>query len=146
MKDKENETKDIKQNDAEPETNPAPAEKLFTQSEVDKIISQRIAREKAKEPQPAPAIDEAALNARSNMLDCKEYVINNGLSMDLLDILDTSDVQGFKEKAEKLKTIINKTVLYPEVEDRGEVLQLDHDDDALIAAFKNSAHKPKQFK
>ena len=142
----ENKT-NIEQNaNTQPEQETKPAEeRLFTQAEVDKIVRQRVAREKAKEQPAAPAIDEAALTARSNMLDCKEYVLNNGLSIDLLDIIDTSDVQKFIEKAEKLQSIAPARGSYPEIEDSGEIRHLSDPDDAIRAAFGKTAHIPKKY-
>lgn len=123
------------------ETQPEQAEeKLFTQAELDKIVKQRIAREKAKEP--APAINEAELTAKANWLDCKEYVLDNGLSMELLDIIDTSDVQVFIDKVSKIQSITPAS--YPVVYDAGEVQNMPGLDAAIKEAFKNTAHKPKQ--
>lgn len=132
-------------------TQPVQAEeKLFTQAEVNEIVRKRLAKEKAKaqpetKPAEAPAIDDAALTARSNRLDCKEYILNNGLSTDLLDVIDTSDVNVFIEKVSKLTELMPKQGSYPEVEDRGEVTHLPDPDSAIRSAFKNTAHKPKEF-
>lgn len=140
----ENENK--KDNIEVQENEPVKAEKLFTQEEVNEIIRKRLAKEKAKE---APAIDVAELTARSNRLDCKEYIIDNGLSMDLLDIIDTSDVAVFKEKAAKIVTVVNNAVpAYPTVKDGGENLKpLNTEDEAIRKAFskKGTVHKPKNY-
>lgn len=126
------------------ETQPKQAEeKLFTQAELDKIVKQRIAREKAKEP--ASTINEAELTAKANRLDCKEYVLNNGLSTELLDIIDTSNVQVFIENVSKLQDMkISKPNSYPVVHDAGEVYLTPSSEAAIKAAFRDTTHKPKQ--
>lgn len=126
---------------------PAKAERLFTQEEVNEIIRKRLAKEKAKEASSSSAND-AELTARASRLDCKEYILNNGLSMDLLDVIDTSDVAAFKEKAAKIKDVIDKAVpAYPTVKDGGSVRKVEEDPDAAIkkAFSKGAAHKPKQW-
>lgn len=140
----ENTNTNIEQTTTQTETKPA-EERLFTQAELDKIVKQRIARERAKEPPAAPAINEAELTARSNRLDCKEYVLNNGLSTDLLDVIDTNDVNAFIAKVEKLQSIAPAKGSYPEVEDRGEVLHVSDPGEAIRNAFANKKHKPKDW-
>lgn len=135
----ENDNENINVADTQPKQ---AEEKLFTQAELDKIVKQRIAREKAKEP--VPAINEAELTAKANRLDCKEYVLNNGLSTELLDIVDTSDVQVFIEKVSKLQDIKSKHNSYPVVPDSGEPYFTPNPDAAIKAAFENTTHKPKQ--
>ena len=140
----ENNNENINENINVAETQPKQAEeKLFTQAELDKIVKQRIARERAKEP--APAVNEAELTARSNRLDCKEYLLDNGLPVDLLDIIDTSNVQVFAEKVSKLQSVsfINS---YPVVHDAGEIQHEVNSDAAIKEAFKKKAHKPKKPK
>ena len=125
---------------------PTKAEKLFTQEEVNEIIRKRLAKEKAKAE--TVSANDPELTARAARLDCKEYILDNGLSMDLLDVIDTSDVAAFKEKAAKIKEVIDKaTPAYPTVKDGGSVNNLPEDPDAAIrkAFSKGAAHKPKQY-
>ena len=80
-------------------------EKLFTQEDVNRIVSERLARERAKaEPSPEDA-READLRAREARLSCREYVAEHGYPADLLELLDTSDPERFKAAVEKLDSI-----------------------------------------
>ena len=58
-------------------TTPTPEEtggRMFTQEEVNRIVSDRLARERAK-AEPSPLDErEAAIKARESALDCKEYL------------------------------------------------------------------------
>ena len=85
-------------------------EKLFTQDDVNRIISERLAREREK---PRDGEREAALNEREKALEAREALIacrdfastlkirdaHKGI---LLDALDTTDVEKFKAAANKL--------------------------------------------
>jgi hypothetical protein len=90
--------------------------KTFTQDEVNKIISERLAKERAKqEPQPDPAAEQMAqkekdLNARENRLSCMEYIKEKGLDEALTTIFDTSDAEMFKTNVDKLLEA------YPEID------------------------------
>lgn len=121
----------------------ADGERLFTQKEVEAIITKRLAREHAKVKESVTTDEE--LTARANLLDCKEYVLNNGLSVDLLDILDTTDVAAFKAKAEKLHTMSSRPALYPYVKDGGEPVKQDFESEAIKKAFAGAAHIPKKY-
>ena len=132
------------------------SERLFTQEEVNEIIRKRLERNKdvdiAKADQIATALQdleqrEAQLNElqkqvtkRENIVDCKEYLSSKGYSADLIDVLDTSDVEQFKEKADKTVMISNKNAFAPlgssEPTITGSV------PDAFSINFK---HKPKDY-
>ena len=70
------------ENNASVGGNNSKAEKLFTQEEVNRIVSERIAREREK-AQPAEPTDrerelmerEAAISARENRSRCAEYLV-----------------------------------------------------------------------
>lgn len=100
----------------QPEANGAPAGKTFTQEEVNKIVSDRLAKERAKqEPQADPAAEQMAqrekdLSARENRLTCTEYIKENGLDAALMDIFDTGNAEAFKANVEKL------LALYPAID------------------------------
>ena len=92
-----------------PEASGDLGEKMFPQADVNRIVSERLAREKAK-AEPS-AIDErkAALKAREERLECQDYL--EGLSkggkaasavLGLLDILDTADSGKFKKTVSAL--------------------------------------------
>ena len=97
---------------SEQQLNTQPAEngdqgggKLFTQAEVDKIIKERLARERAKaaphEPTEAQK-REANLTARESRIECRAYLLDNSLPAELLDVLDTSDIAKFRRAAETI--------------------------------------------
>lgn len=86
-------------------------QRTFTQEEVNQIVSERIKREQSKRLDNADNEYETRvkeLDARENLLTCKEFVSNNSYPAELLDILDTSDSKKFIETAEKLDTIYSQ--------------------------------------
>lgn len=128
---------------------PAKDEKTFTSAEVNEIVRKRLERERAKHQGQQSATD-AELTAKANRLECKEYILDNGLSMDLLDVIDTGDVAAFKEKADKINSLVAEGVKahvsYPDVQDAGEPYNISASD-TIKTAFskKGAAHKPKEW-
>ncbi len=97
----------------QPETTPTPeasgdqGEKLFTQADLDRIIGERLARERAKaEPSPEDT-READLRAREARLDCREFISAEGYPTALLELFDTTDAAKFKATVEKLDSIVD---------------------------------------
>lgn len=92
----------------QPNTQPADngnqgGEKMFTQEEVNQIIKDRLDRERSKAKPPEPTEEEKRaqeLTARENKLSCREYLVSSGHPAELLDVIDTSDIESFKAKAE----------------------------------------------
>mgnify|MGYP001046995882 CR=1 FL=1 len=89
--------------------------RTFTQDDVNRIVSERLAHEREKlqasakdterEKLQASAKDterEKALAAREARLDCREYLDTQGYPTALLDVLDSSDTDKFKAAVEKL--------------------------------------------
>lgn len=75
--------------------------KTFTQEEVNRIVSDRLTREKAKATQESDR--EAALAARESALECREFIANNKkYPAKLLEVLDTSNCKEFQKKADIL--------------------------------------------
>lgn len=87
-------------------------EKMFTQDDVNRIVSERLAREKAKAEPSAIDERESAMRARENELKAREALDKGledmglkgykcpteGMGVNaLLDILDTSDSEKFKK-------------------------------------------------
>lgn len=90
--------------------NPTPGEnggKLFSQDEVNRIVQTRLAEERAKQDKPTDR--EQALTARESRLTCREYLLEIGASANLLDVLDTSDPEKFKQNVEKLNSIRSRS-------------------------------------
>lgn len=90
-----------------PEASGDPGEKLFTQADLDRIIGERLSREREK-LQTAGEADarEQALKAREARLDCREYLDNQGFPAALMDVLDTSDSEKFKAAVEALDKLV----------------------------------------
>lgn len=72
--------------------------KLFTQDEVNRIVSDRLARDRADRAAAPSQEDERelALKAREARLDCRDYLDSKKYPAALLDVLDTGDVEKFK--------------------------------------------------
>lgn len=78
--------------------------RTFTQDEVNRIVSERLARDRAdRAAAPSPADErEQALKAREARMDCRDYLDSKKYPAALLDVLDTSDVDRFKAAADLL--------------------------------------------
>ena len=79
-------------------------DRMFTQDDVNRIVSDRLARERAKAEPTAIDERETALKAREARLDCRDWLeeLSKGGKaasgvMGLLDILDTGDSEKFKK-------------------------------------------------
>lgn len=82
---------------------------MFTQAEVDRIIKERLERDRAKRAPAEPTEAEkreAALTARESRLSCREHLLDNGLPSSLLDAFDTSDVEKFKKAVDVVSGLI----------------------------------------
>lgn len=103
--------------ETQPEDNGGKAEKMFTQEEVNKIVSERLAKERSKSEQAKNSADEqkaAELTARENKLTCKEYLLNKNYPLEMLDSFDTSDPEKFKNTADSIyNAFCNKTQRQP---------------------------------
>lgn len=97
-----------------PEASGGQGVKMFTQDEVNRIVSERLAREREKltqqpqedEREKALREREKALEARENRAACQDYLdslpVKDKYKTALLEALDTSDAEKFKATAEKL--------------------------------------------
>ena len=73
--------------------------KMFTQEDVNRIVSERLAREREK---PVDDERERKLKAREARLDCRDYLDSKKYPAKLLDLLDSSDVEKFKSAADAM--------------------------------------------
>lgn len=73
--------------------------KMFTQEDVNRIVSERLAREREK---PVDDEREKNLKAREARLDCRDYLDSKKYPVKLLDLLDSSDVEKFKAAADAM--------------------------------------------
>lgn len=102
------------QNTEQQPTTPTPeasggqgGEKMFSQEEVNRIVGERLARERAK-AEPSPEDErEAALKAREARMDCREFISGEGYPTALLEMFDTTDAENFKAAVEKLASIVD---------------------------------------
>lgn len=80
--------------------------KTFTQDDVNRIVQERLAKEKQKGQE---GIDEKVkeLEAKELRLDSVALLRENGLPDELSDIISASNIKEFGEKVEKLKNIMN---------------------------------------
>lgn len=79
----------------------------FTQEDVNRIVSERLAKEREKAAEERMKIDpieqrEKELAAREAAVSCKEYIAEKNYPAGLLEVLDTSDTDKFKAQADKL--------------------------------------------
>ena len=75
--------------------------KTFTQEEVNRIVQDRLARERRGTGQTIEE-RELDLTRRENRMKCAEKLTEAGYSKELLDILDTSNAETFMENVGKL--------------------------------------------
>lgn len=101
---------------ANPGANGGTGGKTFTQDEVNRIVSDRLAREREKLTQP-PQEDERekALKAREARLDCRDYLDSKNYPAVLLDVLDCSDVEKFKAAVDIMVDKFPSVARYNEV-------------------------------
>ena len=131
-------------------------EKLFTQEEVDNIVKRRL-YERKKEKQEhqntneelekrEKAIEERehSVTLRENRVKCCEIVNEKGYPKELLEILDTSDPEKFREQAEKLTELYKQGQEQPKVYPGVKHSNITpHKSD--VRPFANTKHKPKQY-
>lgn len=82
-------------------------EKTFSQEDVNRIVQERLAKERNKNNAQSPDLDkrEQELVKRENRITCAERLNEKQYPAELLDILDTSDPDKFMEDVKKLETI-----------------------------------------
>ena len=80
-------------------------EKTFTQEQLDAVVKERLAKEKAKYC-AALAEKEKELAAREFKLKARETLIEKGISVDLLDAMNTSSPEAFERSLSILEAKI----------------------------------------
>lgn len=90
----------------QPEGNGTQAERTFTQEEVNRIISERLARERAKAEPTEEEKRLADLNTRESKVTCNEWLTEKGypdnVKSGMLEMFDTSNADSFKKNVDKL--------------------------------------------
>ncbi len=95
-------------------TNPATGERTFTQEEVNRIIGERLAKEKAKgdaasaEREQQLADREKQLANREALFDLKDQLKEMGLPAELLPVLNVQDKAALDKALEALKAYISE--------------------------------------
>lgn len=90
----------------QPEGNGAQSERTFTQEEVNRIVSERLSRERAKAEPTEEEKRLAEISAREAKVACNEYLTGKGyteaVKRGMLDMFDTSNAEQFQKNVEKL--------------------------------------------
>ena len=146
----------MKENSATEQTAEAEQEKKFTQADLDRIVGERLKRVRAD--QRAAASEEQAaqaatltqrendLSSRESRLTCREYLLDKAYPAELLDVIDTSDPQAFREKADKVFGIMQTQVQSAMPTMPLASLEAPVGEDPITQAFAPDAkHKPKQW-
>lgn len=91
-------------------------EKLFSQEDVNRIVKERLERDRAKRATGTVPIEpteaekkEAELIARETRLDCRAYLLERGYSPELLDILGTSNLEHFMKAADDVYRLVHES-------------------------------------
>lgn len=105
----------------QPEGN-GPAGKMFTQEEVNSIVKDRLARERAKSQTSSTTDNSAELDTEKaqleadrqklqddrNAFECERYCKENGIDTQLVELIGSSAPEEFKKKAESLRSVFAK--------------------------------------
>lgn len=81
--------------------------KTFSQDDVNRIVGERLAKEKAK-GEAAFAERERQLAQRELLLTAKEKLTENGLPVELVDALNVSSPEALEKALSIVKTVMDK--------------------------------------
>jgi hypothetical protein len=131
------------------ETKPAePGDKgkMFTQADVDRIVHNRLMKERERFGTETPAQfkeRETALKARESKVECREYLIESGYPSELLDIISTSDPKEFKNKADQAVSVCGNMQKHtaPPLKSTEPVGVYS----SIHGAFANTKHQPRML-
>lgn len=94
---------------ADPAADQGTGEKTFTQEDVNRIVQERLAKEKSKNSNEADfAKREQELEQRELKLSAKEMLSEKGLPLQLLDALNCTDEKVMKKSIEIIETVLNE--------------------------------------
>lgn len=96
----ENNNQNTQQPNTQPEENGG--ERMFTQDEVNRIVQDRLNRERGK---TQGGDREQQLTARENALACREYLMEKGYPANLVELFNTDDSASFEASVEKLREL-----------------------------------------
>lgn len=87
--------------------NPATGERTFTQDDVNRIVGERLAKEKARQD-ASFAEREQELSRREALFELKDQLKEMGLPSELLPVLNVHDKPALDKALEALKNYINE--------------------------------------
>lgn len=103
------------------EENEGTEERLFTQQEVNRIVAERLARERAKNGPTAEEQEAEKLKQERLDLEFRKYLLDNGFpvddTMDFFNNIDLSSLEGFD------RTLMNLSELMVVFEQQAEKLR-----------------------
>lgn len=92
------------------EENEGTEERLFTQQEVNRIVSERLARERAKNGQTAEEQEAEKLKQERLDLELRKYLLDNGFpvddTMNFFHDIDLSSVEAFDKTLMRLNELM----------------------------------------
>lgn len=106
------------------DNNPAGEKKTFSQDDVNRIVQERLAKEKQK-GQEELAEKESELAAKEFRLDATAILREKGLPDELADIIKADDIKVFSRNIETILKLIEekaKVVQEPEVIGRANII------------------------
>ncbi len=93
----------------DPATRQGTGEKTFTQEDVNRIVQERLAKEKAKNSGDADfAKREQELAQRELHMTAKELLSEKGLPVQLFDALNCTDEETMKKSITTIETVFNE--------------------------------------
>ena len=102
------EEKNMNQN-ADPATSQETGAKTFTQEDVNRIVQERLAKEKSKNNGDADfAKREQELAQRELHMSAKEMLSEKGLPVQLFDALNCKDEETLKKSISTIETVFNE--------------------------------------
>lgn len=125
-------------------------EKLFTQEEVNAIIKKRLEKVKSQKTPDEDEREKAFKERESDLLkkeltlSCREYLLNENLPADLLEVVKGESLEDFQTKITALKSmnVGIKSAPYGEVEP---VITGDRDKNDPFKNIGAMKHKPKNL-
>lgn len=89
------------------ETNTQGGDRTFTQEDVNRIVQERLAKERSKQEPVKLSLEERekALTAKENKFTCREILSEQKMPERLLEVLDTSDPDRFKASLAVIKEL-----------------------------------------
>lgn len=94
---------------ADPAAGQGTGEKTFTQDDVNRIVQERLAKEKAKNSGEADlAKREQELAQRELHMTAKELLSEKGLPVQLFDALNCTDEETMKKSIATIETVFNE--------------------------------------